>query len=282
MEPYGKDNSYDKYKDSSSVNVKKIVCNNFNINGFDFGALQPALSSITSEAQTSDEGEIGANSFESGDESDGVGRPSDSDSDSRVVCIYNNDNIVIGGEEPTPLQNIKVEIKAKVTSVDDSANLLNGAVKEGDIITGKYVYDSLSKDTNDDPTVGDYEHKTNPYGIFLKAGKLVFQTDPKNVYFLLEYVNWDDSDHFVIHSYNNLPLKNKLLVDHISWQLDDPTTQAISSDSLKDNLKAPDLSKWQQPFGLTIEGHSTDQEEDGFFIRGEVFSAKAVSEGENE
>ena len=77
-------------------------------------------------------------------------------------------------------------------------------------------------------------------------------------------------------------MKNKLLVNHISWQLDDPTTQAISSDSLKDNLKAPDLSKWQQPFGLIIDGFITDQEEDGFNIRGEVFSAKAVSEGENE
>ena len=169
-----------------------------------------------------------------------------------------------------------------MTSVEDFTNVLNGAVKEGDIITGKYVYDSLSKDTNIDPTVGDYEHKTNPYGIFLKAGKLVFQTDPKNVDFLLEYVNREDSDNFVIHSYNNLPLKNKLLVDHISWQLDDPTTQAISSDSLKDNLKAPDLSKWQQPFGLIIEGFITDQEGDRFLIRGEVFTAKAVSEGENE
>jgi hypothetical protein len=274
--------SYNKYNDNS---LKKIECNNINVNnnGFNGATLPTSLNGLASdEAQASaDGGEIGASSFASDSGSD-AGRPSGSDRDLRVVCIYNNDNIVIGGEEPTPLQNIKVEIKARVTSVDDFTNVLNGAVKEGDIITGKYVYDSLSKDTNDDPTVGDYEHKTNPYGIFLKAGKLVFQTDPKNVDFLLEYVNRDDSDNFVIHSYNNLPLKNKLLVDHISWQLDDPTTQAISSDSLKDNLKAPDLSKWQQPFGLTIEGHSTDQEEDGFFIRGEVFSAKAVSEGENE
>ena len=30
--PYGKDNSYDKSKDSSSVTVKKIKCNNINVN----------------------------------------------------------------------------------------------------------------------------------------------------------------------------------------------------------------------------------------------------------
>lgn len=74
--------------------------------------------------------------------------------------------------------------------VSDFSNLLNGAIKEDDIITGKYVYDSLAKDNNDDPTVGDYQHNSKPYGLSLKAGKLVFQTDPKNVDFLLELVNW--------------------------------------------------------------------------------------------
>ena len=178
-------------------------------------------------------------------------------------------------------KNITVEIKAKVTSVSDFPNILKGSIKEGDIITGKYVYNSLAKDTNDDPTVGDYQHNSKPYGIFLKAGKLVFQTDPKNVDFLLEYVNRDDSDNFVIRSFNNLPLSKNVVVDHIAWQLDDPTSQAISSVSLKDNPKAPDLSKWQQPFGLTIEGFLEDEQGDGFFIRGEVFSAKAVLKGED-
>jgi hypothetical protein len=179
-------------------------------------------------------------------------------------------------------KNITVEIKAKVTSVSDFSNLLKGAIKEGDIITGKYVYNSLAKDTNDDPTVGDYQHNSKPYGIILKAGKLVFQTDPRNVNFLLELVNRDDSDNFVIHSYNNLPLSKKVTLGVISWQLDDPTTTVLSSVSLKDNPKAPDLSKWQQPFGLSIEGFSAvDEDLEGFSIRGEVFSAKAVSHGED-
>ena len=43
--PYGKDNSYDKSKDSSSVTVKKIKCNNINVNlngfsGNEIGTLQ--------------------------------------------------------------------------------------------------------------------------------------------------------------------------------------------------------------------------------------------------
>ena len=96
-ESYGKENSYYKSKDSSNVNVKKIECNNINtnpngFNGLELGTLPTALNGLASdEAQVSDEGEIGTSSFESGSDGSEVGRPSGSDSDSRVVCIYNND-----------------------------------------------------------------------------------------------------------------------------------------------------------------------------------------------
>ena len=91
---YEKENNYYKSKDSSS-NVK---CNNINVNnnGFnevELNALQPFLNGLeTDEAQASDEGEIGASSIGS----DG-GRPSGSDTESRVVCINNNDNTVTTG-----------------------------------------------------------------------------------------------------------------------------------------------------------------------------------------
>ena len=56
------------------------------------GALQ-ALGALATEAQAEDEGEVGASSFGS----DGSGKPSGSDSDSRFVCINNNDNTVTTG-----------------------------------------------------------------------------------------------------------------------------------------------------------------------------------------
>jgi hypothetical protein len=79
---YGKDYSYYKSKDSSN-----IKCNNINVNlngDIDIGASQ-ALSALATEAQAEDEGEIGANSLGN----DG-GRPSGSDSDFKLACIYNN------------------------------------------------------------------------------------------------------------------------------------------------------------------------------------------------
>ena len=90
---YGKDsNSYDKSKDSSSITVKKIKCNNININlnGFSGNEIGTAptsdLSALATEAQAEDEGEVGASTLGNSGGSNG-GRPSGSDSDSRFVCI---------------------------------------------------------------------------------------------------------------------------------------------------------------------------------------------------
>jgi hypothetical protein len=120
-------------------------------------------------------------------------------------------------------RDVTIAIQARVISVSDTDNVLDQEVEVGDIITGKYMYSTSTMDSNDlDSTVGDYHHNTEPYGIFLEIGSLVFQTDPNNVDFLLELVN-RESDHYLLRSYNNLPLSNGVLVEHISWQLDDFT-----------------------------------------------------------
>jgi hypothetical protein len=66
--------------------------------------LPTALSGLATddEAQTVDEGEVGASTLGNGGENDG-GRPSGSDSDSRFVCIDNNDNVVV--KEKNQFQN---------------------------------------------------------------------------------------------------------------------------------------------------------------------------------
>jgi hypothetical protein len=86
------------YKSPGSDFIKKIKCNNINVNvnGFNGATLPTSLSGLATddEAQAEDEGRIGASSSESDD-----GRTSSSDSDSRFVCIDNNDNVVVQ-EEP--------------------------------------------------------------------------------------------------------------------------------------------------------------------------------------
>jgi hypothetical protein len=101
---YGKDStSYDKSKDSSSTIEKKIKCNNINVNvngfnGVEVGTLPTALTGLATETQE-DEGEEGASSFGSGGSgSNDGGRPSGSDSDSRVGCINNNEFAIVEEE----------------------------------------------------------------------------------------------------------------------------------------------------------------------------------------
>src|ERR671912_2294436 len=92
---YGKD-TYKSKDSNSSVNVKKIKCNNINVNvnGLELNTTSvPFLSNLlASEAQASGEGERGASSYGSGH--------SGSDGDFKFVCINNNNNTVVVEEEP--------------------------------------------------------------------------------------------------------------------------------------------------------------------------------------
>jgi hypothetical protein len=50
------------------------------------------------------------------------------------------------------------------------------------------------------------------------------KTDLANVDFLVEIVNnYNGFDNYLSHSYNNVPLGPDTTVDHIAWQLDDPS-----------------------------------------------------------
>jgi hypothetical protein len=120
-------------------------------------------------------------------------------------------------------------------------------------LTGCYTFNLNAADENSAPTVGDYWHSAAPYGIVVDAGWHRFQTDPDNVMFLVETVNdhgIPSSDNYLLRSYNNLPI-SLLPVYHISWQLDGTTLQAIDTTAL--SSVPPDLTRWSQMFGLTIE-----------------------------
>lgn len=186
-------------------------------------------------------------------------------------------------------ESITINITAEVATVNDMGNTLDGAVEVGDIITGNYTYESTTPDTNSLPTVGDYQHDTSPYGISLKVkGKvngLVFKTDPDDVDFLVEICNDHGlptpTDNYLLRSYNNLPLPGGIIVEHISWQLDDSTATALSSESLPTD--PPVLEDWQSIGGISIRGFIPDPSfpdnpylpspETEYFIRAHVTSA---------
>src|ERR671912_1933914 len=97
-ENHYKKDTYKSKDSNSSVNVKKIKCNNINVNvnGLELNTTSvPFLSNLlASEAQASDEGERGASSYGSGQ--------SGSDNDFKFICINNNNNTVVVEEESEP------------------------------------------------------------------------------------------------------------------------------------------------------------------------------------
>ncbi len=160
---------------------------------------------------------------------------------------------------------INIKIVAKVTDVQDPYNLLGGAIKVGDKITGKYNYDSGTPDSEPDPKEGQYIYTSSTFGIELKAGGLVFKTNPSNVdfwiiigndiFYLSEYV-----DLYTIISYNNLQLSNGMYLDRIVWWLEDDTCTALSSDDLP--TIAPILSDWAVNILYLLGSNPSDPYED--------------------
>lgn len=166
---------------------------------------------------------------------------------------------------------IRIEITATVSLIDDPDNLLNNAVAPGDTITGMYTYDSSAEDSNPLDQVGDYCYTTAPNGIRLNVNGLTFATNPRDVNFLLELAdNYENSDNYVVISYNNLfavSATGAFVMNTIDWQLDDPTQTALSSPVLPKT--PPVLSNWQSIFGLNILSMGDSH----FAIRANVTSA---------
>jgi hypothetical protein len=166
-------------------------------------------------------------------------------------------------------QDLTVQFSGTITEVD---GLSFPDVVAGTPFTGSYTINLSTPDTNSMEQVGDYYHTSAPYGVTVTIGNRTFRTDPSNVSFLFELVNnYHSLDGLVFHSYANLETDGAT-VDYISFQLDDPSQTALSSTALL--TTAPDLTAWQQWFGLTLDGTY-----DGgrFFIRGMVEQAHAGS-----
>jgi len=149
---------------------------------------------------------------------------------------------------------ITIEITAEIVGINDHDGLLEGRISAGDIMTGSYTYDSDTPDTNPSHTVGDYWHYSSPYGISLSAREFVFQTDPDNISFVVEVINdHTGQDGYLLRSYNNLPLSNGVHIDHISWQLDDYSSTALSTDALP--TTPPVLEDWENESLLITFGY---------------------------
>jgi len=173
---------------------------------------------------------------------------------------------------------IPIAITAEVTGVSDRLGVLEGNINAGDIITGMYIYDSSTPDSDPFEYRGVYEHHAPPYGITLTVGGFVFMTDPDNVNFIIEIGNdiltiaWI-YDAYRLESENNLPLSNGLSVDYFSLELFDLSASALSSAALP--TTAPVLDHWYTSYDdIRISGSGRGS----FGIDGHLTSAVLIPE----
>jgi hypothetical protein len=175
-----------------------------------------------------------------------------------------------------------VGITAEATSVSDwgCGGLLESRINVGDTITGVYIYDLSTPDSDQWPHSGLYKHDAAPCGITLMVGGLVFMTDPENVDFTVTVEN----DHCTIaHCYdsleleskNNLPLENGFDVGSISLELRDSSYSALSSDALPTTALV--LEDWDYETGF-IRIRGAPSREYGFGIQADLTSAVLIPE----
>ena len=153
--------------------------------------------------------------------------------------------------------------QGSVTRLENPSFVLDGSITNGSTFEGFYIFESTASDSNSASDVGDYRFNQSVFGVVVKVGNYVFRTNPRHVDFLIEVVN-GPNDSYLIRSYQNI-CSQPLLLEAISWQLDDPTGTALADDSLP--LTPPVLSAFQSAFGFTISGAC-----DSFLIRGTVSS----------
>ena len=193
---YGKDNDYDKSKDS---NVK---CNNINVNlngfsGNEIGASTTSgLGALATQAQEEDEGEKGANSGNDG-RGDDDGRSSDHDSNSRFVCINNNNNNNVGEETPLPPTP-----PTPPTPLDPNGD------EDGDLLLNSWETDGI--DSNSDGTIDLILVGANPLHKDLYVEIDFMQQHKPNPLAITDVVN----------SFANAPLTNPNGINGITLHVD--------------------------------------------------------------
>lgn len=143
---------------------------------------------------------------------------------------------------------VPIAFTGEVTYVSEIRNSLEGRINVGDMITGIYVYDSSTTDSDPSLHTGLYEHFLPPCGITLTVGGFVFTTDPTDVQFSVKVRNDISTiagthDAFTLMSIKNLPLSNGLEVYYIELAIWDPSAGVLSSDALP--TTAPVLDDWQ-------------------------------------
>jgi hypothetical protein len=154
--------------------------------------------------------------------------------------------------------DVKVYFVATITLIDDGLCMCipDDSISVGDTLTGFYLYDSDTPDSDPSGDVGQYLHNASPYSIEVHHARYSFGTDPTNVDLRIRLAD-GIPDQYQVKSWSNLP--DPFLgppVRKIELWLQDNSGTALSSPTLP--VSAPDLHKWPNIHLLAIDGDGLD------------------------
>jgi hypothetical protein len=148
----------------------------------------------------------------------------------------------------SPGNPIGIRVRAEVVNISDSSNVLQGKIKIGDKITGKYIYDAETPNAYPGyPNLGYYIMNYTPCGVEFTVGGLTFKTDPNNPLTVVVIANDYQYPPEVIDAMEVLSIvdsslsQNLLCYAYVSFW--DKTATALSSIELP--TTAPVLKKWE-------------------------------------
>ena len=130
--------------------------------------------------------------------------------------------LTLGLAVPAAAQDVTFAFTGILTATD---NCPYPDLTPGTPFSGTYTFNLLAPDTNPHPDGGNYPHSGAPYGITVRIGDRVFQTDPDfqpYAPFVIDVIDDSDGhDLYQVLSMGNLPVEG-IPVGDIFFLLEDP------------------------------------------------------------
>jgi hypothetical protein len=185
--------------------------------------------------------------------------------------------LVSASVTPAAAAPVTFAFEADVRSVTDFHNIIpGGTIHAGDVFSGTYTFESTTLDKDPVSDTGLYVDNAPPSGITFTLGGFLFGSDPAQVDSRVIVFNGLINDKYTYLSKTNRIISPLLYTTHIGFTLDDATGQAFNSDALL--LTPPDLSKFTQVAGFSIQGQLLGESGFTFDINAKLIGIKEVGD----
>jgi hypothetical protein len=184
--------------------------------------------------------------------------------------------LAYGQSEPA----VRAVLQAKLILVDDPDDLFSGQITVDSAVSGEVVLEPSALDLSNVPAVGVYQFGKESQ-IRLRIAGLDFGSVSSEQGLVVEVIddqpkprNEGVHDVFLLRSSKNQPVRDGVLVEEISWQLEDADGRNFSGDLFP--AWPLDLAAWKSVYGLSIKGRTEKEPGSSFVLRAVVTELRVI------